>query len=408
MNSDASFIPTKQRKIANGYLYAMSSAFTKNQNIYKIGVTESLEQRMKQYATYHLHAEFVATCPPLRNPNEKWCTSKNEPETFIDLAHYREATVFVLLAEYRLQDNHEFFHCDLGLIQSVFETVQVMSCEQLANILNIPSTIFNSVLSSTNTLIAHIREWIKQSSSNADSTTKTQEYLQFLQEKQTFYEDKIKLVELQKENIVLKQSVAQLELKANSVYAEMEVSKKYHILAKKYQELLATYEALQAEEEADEYMMSSDNSSNTLTCSDSSSSESESESDSELQSSTLNANQKQTTKIKVTTLPTNNANFNTLIQFLRSEYQQRYQKQLKDFSARTYVYALEGIRRVLNKDEIINRQMLLENVDNIIQAAESKEFKTRNNWMCAIKLVLHPTDDAEIYDKLKRHLYAKK
>ena len=123
-SSNPSTNPYTQRQLDGGYLYCMTSLFLShnNKNIYKIGVTKDLEQRLKAYHTSHINASFVCTVP--NHP-------QNTPTQPILYADFREQVVHLKLQKYRVSESHEFFEVDLSIIKAVFDEVEKMDDRDL-------------------------------------------------------------------------------------------------------------------------------------------------------------------------------------------------------------------------------------------------------------------------------------
>ena len=90
-----------------GYIYCMSNPSFK-QNIYKIGYTTNLPDiRQKQLNNTSIPELFTL-----------------EFAKFVDNAYNEEQIIHKLLAEYRINNNKEFFEVDISIIKTIFNAVE--------------------------------------------------------------------------------------------------------------------------------------------------------------------------------------------------------------------------------------------------------------------------------------------
>lgn len=98
----------KTKKQQPGYLYVLKNPIYDyyHSNLYKIGLTRNLNNRIKDYTTSY------------PEPSEYYYTSPK----FSD-CQLAEKTVFYHLQQYRYQHNREFFQCPLNKIIATIENV---------------------------------------------------------------------------------------------------------------------------------------------------------------------------------------------------------------------------------------------------------------------------------------------
>jgi len=78
-------------------------------NMFKLGMTTDLEERLKDYKTYHLQPKYVTTT--------KQCSH----------IRLREQCAFKKLASFRIDPKHEFFKVPLNDVRDVFDKIERMT-----------------------------------------------------------------------------------------------------------------------------------------------------------------------------------------------------------------------------------------------------------------------------------------
>jgi len=103
-----------------GYIYCIYNiAFESfGENVYKLGRTGNLDNRLASYTTYYVE------------PSKFIVTSKDYNRKFKDCIK-AERVLFYILRKYRVSNKREFFMCDIKLIKDTFERMSKFSNEMI-------------------------------------------------------------------------------------------------------------------------------------------------------------------------------------------------------------------------------------------------------------------------------------
>jgi hypothetical protein len=117
----------KSENLKNGYIYCLYNPMYNNNGniIYKLGQTSNLSNRLSSYSTSYLEkSEFIITSENLLDKN------------------LAEKLLFEELRKYRINNNREFFNCNIEVIKEAFVNVQNFFIENntLEKILNYYNT----------------------------------------------------------------------------------------------------------------------------------------------------------------------------------------------------------------------------------------------------------------------------
>ncbi len=120
-NSNIKNSNKKNKNPNTGYLYVLYNSVFKEygENIYKLGRTNNLENRMKSYTTSYI------------DPSTFLYKSKQ----FEDCIK-TERILFFLLRQYRIKDKREFFNLNLDLIITTIKKIEELSTIQINKIYN--------------------------------------------------------------------------------------------------------------------------------------------------------------------------------------------------------------------------------------------------------------------------------
>lgn len=100
-----------EKKDCEGYIYCLyNPIFTHyGENVYKLGKTSNLEKRIHLFTTPYIEkSRYIITSIKLIDKN------------------IAEQILFTELKDYRIQNNREFFNCDLELIKNTFEKIETI------------------------------------------------------------------------------------------------------------------------------------------------------------------------------------------------------------------------------------------------------------------------------------------